>query len=271
MRAIPSGCDTTPMPTRSRRTAAIATLLVSTLALSLAAAGDATLPGDVRLARWLQAHPIPLAAPLTAFTNLYLSGLPLALAAIALALALLAARRRDAALLIALATAIRATNGLLKPLFDSPRPAPGLVTVTEHATGLGFPSGHAMGATVVIGALAYLLARPTFPPLRRHGSRPTFSPLPGGEGPGVRAWARASKSTASHRTVALLVLRRAAAIVCLALILLTGYGRILVGAHWPSDVLGGYLWGALLLLLAIRFSWAVAGRSTPGPGPLDRG
>ncbi len=60
-------------------------------------------------------------------------------------------------------------------------------------------------------------------------------------------------------------LRHAGALACLALILLTGYGRILVGAHWPSDVLGGYLWGGLLLLLALRVAGTVAERS-PGAG-----
>ncbi|HET6615207.1 MAG TPA: phosphatase PAP2 family protein, partial [Dehalococcoidia bacterium] len=45
----------------------------------------------------------------------------------------------------------------------------------------------------------------------------------------------------------------AAATVCLALaaILIIGWDRIYDGAHWPSDVLGGYATGASLLAIAV--------------------
>ena len=54
--------------------------------------------------------------------------------------------------------------------------------------------------------------------------------------------------------VAALLPRWAAAPVqglCAAIIVLAGGARVSVGAHWPSDVLGGYLWGAVALSLVI--------------------
>ncbi len=36
-----------------------------------------------------------------------------------------------------------------------------------------------------------------------------------------------------------------------AVLALTGPANVWLGVHWPSDALGGYAWGALLLLPVI--------------------
>ena len=74
-----------------------------------------------------------------------------------------------------------------------------------------FPSGHAMTATVVCGLLLWLL--------HRHGV-------------GRLAW----------RTALLL-----------AVLSVTGVGltRVWLGVHWPTDVLGGWLLGALVVAAAV--------------------
>jgi membrane-associated phospholipid phosphatase len=41
-----------------------------------------------------------------------------------------------------------------------------------------------------------------------------------------------------------------ARLVAATIIVLSGPARVEVGAHWPSDVLGGYLWGGAALCLA---------------------
>lgn len=38
---------------------------------------------------------------------------------------------------------------------------------------------------------------------------------------------------------------------CLSILFLTALQGVYAGVHWPSDVLGGYLWGGLLLFVVI--------------------
>ena len=90
------------------------------------------------------------------------------------------------------------------------------------------------------------------------------SPFPGGEGLGVRADHPTSKSAKPvQRLNPRNPLCWTGATACLALILLTGYGRIHAGAHWPSDVLGGWLCGTLLAIVTVRITRLVMRRGDP--------
>jgi undecaprenyl-diphosphatase len=106
------------------------------------------------------------------------------------------------------AGALSAINYLLKWVINRPRPTSDLVHVFSTETGKGFPSGHAVFVTLVLGILAYLI---TF-----HMRKGFFRTL----------------------TVA----------GFLVLILLVGVSRVYLGVHSASDVVGGYLIGTIFLL-----------------------
>jgi undecaprenyl-diphosphatase len=106
---------------------------------------------------------------------------------------------------------LRLLATLLKPLFDSPRPTASLVEIHGSFDGTGFPSGHAITGMTMALGLSIITWR----------------------------WAR-------HRRVAL-----AAIALLLLCALLIGLARVWSGAHWPSDVLGGYCVGVMIVSLAV--------------------
>jgi len=91
------------------------------------------------------------------------------------------------------------------------RPRPVWPDPVDSAHYAAFPSGHAMTATVVCGLLLWLLHR---------------------YGPGRAVW-------------------RTAQAVAVVSVLGVGLTRVWLGVHWPSDVVGGWLLGALLVALAV--------------------
>ena len=187
----------------------IGLLLIPALVLSLVAAGSNVLPGDVAVTLFIQEHTPAGLHWLVDAVNAAGTTVGAILITVALALTFYLRGHGVPAGLLLLTLPLRLWNGLLKLLMESPRPSDTMVQVNEYASGFGFPSGHTMGATLLYGAL-FLLA----------------------------------PYVTSRRGTCLVV--RA---VSLAMILLAGLSRIHAGAHWPSDVVGAYLW-ALVLLIA---------------------
>lgn len=137
---------------------------------------------------------------------------PLTLAVTLVSLAWLALTRRFIeGSFIVLSFVPRALREAISALVARPRPGAELVDVRDEAAGFSFPSGHVVGAMVLYGLLFYLLQ--VCVPRRE--------------------------------------LRAPLQIVAAFVMLAAGPARVYVGVHWPSDTVGGYLYGALALALLI--------------------
>ncbi len=104
----------------------------------------------------------------------------------------------------------------IKLLVVRPRPSPDLVNVFTTLSDYAFPSGHVLFFMTFFGFLAFL----------------AFTLL-------KPAWGRS------------LIIA-----ICIGLILLIGFSRIYLGAHWASDVIAAYLLGSVWLTLTVRvYRW----------------
>jgi membrane-associated phospholipid phosphatase len=159
--------------------------------------------------------------PIAAFANVAGDVPAAALTTLAVAGAVALVGRRWEAGLVILTLVPRVLRDIVAEVVSRPRPAADLVHVSDKASGHSFPSGHVVGAVVFFGLL-FVLAGVVIP----------------------------------HRGLRFLF-----RLFCAFMIVATGPARVYVGVHWPSDVLGGYLFGALALALFVR---AYAGRGSPG-------
>ena len=120
--------------------------------------------------------------------------------------------RLEALLIGAVSIVSGIMNVVLKLLVSRPRPTTQLVAIFQHATGQSFPSGHVM-SYVAFWGLLFSLGLILF---RRD-----------------RWW------------------HYALLIIPAFFVVMVGPSRIYLGDHWASDVLGGYLFGGLLLGIAL--------------------
>lgn len=104
------------------------------------------------------------------------------------------------------------TGSLIKIFINRSRPSSDYVRVMVSLSDKSYPSGHVLAFTVLFGFLVYLL-------IKKIG----------------------------YKVQAILL-----STILITLIFAIGISRIYLGAHWASDVLGGYLLGTICLIITIR-------------------
>ena len=198
-------------PERLWQIAILAALLISLLLTSLFAHKYTRFPGDLTLELHIQSFDNSLVKQTMKVVSQIGGGQVATILLLVAAALFWVKHRRKDSLLLIGAGLLSSVDRLLKILVDRPRPSPDLVSVIEINHSGSFPSGHATFAMAFFGALFY------------------FSSI----------------------YISRLILKRLIQIVSVAFILLTGISRIYLGAHWPSDVLGGYLLGCLILSILV--------------------
>jgi membrane-associated phospholipid phosphatase len=199
------------------------------LACVLASSND-KFPGDVWLAQRIQDTDIPGFGRTLDWAE-DSADLPavVIICTVMVALSLLVRDLTFAVILPLIVSARVLITWALKNLIERPRPSAEFLEFESQPSTFAFPSGHATAAFVLYGLIYYFAAVHV---------REQWIRLP------VQAG-------------------------CVAIIVLTGLERVYVGHHWPSDIIGGYLLGALIVvayialhkLATVRASNRRAGRS----------
>ncbi|MBI5220214.1 MAG: phosphatase PAP2 family protein [Candidatus Liptonbacteria bacterium] len=135
---------------------------------------------------------------------------------------------RREALFILLTFFADGTNSLLKLAVARPRPTASLVAVFQKASDPSFPSGHVEHYVVFFGFLCVVIL--SLPEISRR-------------------------------------IKIISSIFCLGLIALVSVSRMYLGAHWATDVLGGYLAGFILLWVILHFYFQGRTETEPKHAP----
>lgn len=180
-------------------------LLSGAVMLSWIAQRTQFFPGDMAITKILQKRKNPLVRKF--MLGISEIGFPKLSIPLSIGFATIfwALRFRLEAFFILLTSSSHLLNALVKRLIKRPRPTNELVRVARVINEPSFPSGHVMHYMNLFGLLSYLLAT----------------------------------NWRSGR------LRNILIAICIALIAFVGPSRVYLGAHWPSDVMAGYLYGGL--------------------------
>jgi len=181
--------------------------------LAVLAKANAYFAWDVRVANTVQSIPLPGMETLMRVVSLPGNGVTSWAVVIAGVLAFFAFRRRSEGFgLLLSAAGGSALNRLVKYVIARPRPTLEHVRVSGEWAHESFPSGHVTFYVCFFGFLFFV----------------AFALLPKGSN-----------------------VRRVACALAALPVLLVGLSRVYLGAHWPSDTLGAYLFSGLWLAFSL--------------------
>ena len=215
------------MPIKHRFLIILVILLVSSVTISVFAHYNDLFPGDLWLAQGIQSFSNDFLTTIMQGISFIFNTLGSLVIIAAIGLLVWWRTGWREAVLILVGGIFSATSSLFKAIIDRPRPSVDLVNVFSQAETTSFPSGHSFFAFIFFGFVAYLTA--------------------------------ARLQNKSLRIIILTILA--------ALILLVGISRVYLGAHWPSDVIGGYLTGGVFLTILIWIDKAWIERRSKIPVP----
>jgi membrane-associated phospholipid phosphatase len=182
-------------------------------ALSLWARLLPVFPGDLGLSLLLQSVISPTLTLAMSWASALFTSYPAALMVVGVGIFIIWRLGLLEGIMIWMAGLISLINDVFKWAVDRPRPSADQVQIIGINHGNGYPSGHTFFATIFLGILAYIL----FTRLKSRNLRIFF------------------------------------VVVLILLNLFVATSRIYLGAHWLSDVLGGYIIGGFFLVLLIWF------------------
>lgn len=187
------------------------------LALGIAMTADAELPVEHEIIGWVQGSGDQRWDDLAWVGSRIGDIWPgVLLAAFVLSLLCAMTGRQTMAFVFLIAAGMRLLSTPLKLAFISPRPPLELIRLSEGFSGFGYPSGHAFGATLIYGTVIVFADQL-----------------------GAQRW-----------------LRWCLAIAAGFVIVLVAWSRVRLGVHWPSDVVGGLLFGfGFLAVLRASLIW----------------
>lgn len=195
------------------------------LGLSVLAAHDEPLPAETGIVTWIQERSWP-GDPLSDIIRAFTgTEVVLAMGGLLVAALVWLRRFRTAGFLLAGLIVLPLLQSGIKEIVDRPRPGPPLVELRAGFTSPSYPAGHAMSPTFFCGFLAWLLLR-----------------------------------SLSWQWLRLLTLALAG-----GLLGLSGLVNVWLGVHWPSDILGGWLWGLALLFPVVHLAGRAPDRLSGSP------
>jgi undecaprenyl-diphosphatase len=211
---------------RNRLIIGISLLILSAI-LAVFAHSTPYFPGDIQVMRFVQSLHSQFLTPFLTIVSNSSTGIPAVLIVIACVVIIWWRLGKLEAIFMAATGVLSPIANLFKLIIEQPRPPATLADILLPIGGLGFPSGHAFFAAMVLGMLIYFI-------LKNIDLRPLKLLL-----------------------VSVLILY----------ILLVGYSRVYLGVHWGSEVIESYLIaGGFLLLLTAFYEYrkAIKGHQKSG-------